>query len=71
MTNTALLEEKIKQSGYKRSYIAAKLGRTPYGLALKISGQNEFTATEINTLCNLLGINVEDRMRIFFADSVD
>ena len=71
MTNTALLEEKIKQSGYKRGYIAAKLGRTRYGLALKISGKNEFTASEISILCSLLGISAEDRMRIFFATEVD
>lgn len=67
MTNTALLEEFIEHSGYKKSYIAAQLGITAYALSLKINNKSEFKANEIDILCKLLKIGVSDRMRIFFA----
>lgn len=68
MTNTALLEERIKMSGYQKNYIAKVLGLTPYGLSLKISGKNEFKASEIDAFSELLGIESwEERAAIFFA----
>lgn len=67
MTNTSLLEKYIDKSGYKKSYIAAQIGITAYGLNLKINNKSEFKATEIETLCELLNIDIEDRMAIFFA----
>lgn len=71
MTNTKLLEEYISNSGYKKSFIAKALGITAYALALKINNKSEFKANEIDILCKLLNIGVEDRMRIFFARVVD
>lgn len=71
MTNVDLLERYIDESGYKRSYIAKRLGRTAYSLALKIQGKSKFNADEIDILCDLLKIDVNDRMRIFFAKRVD
>ena len=67
MTNTSLLEKYIDNSGYKRSYIAQQLDISAYGFALKINNKSEFKATEIDTLCDLLNIGIEDRMAIFFA----
>lgn len=68
MTNTQLLEEAIEKSGYKKSYIAKMIGITTYCLARKIRNENEFKASEINTLCNLLKIeNAAEKERIFFA----
>lgn len=67
MTNTDLLEAYIDRSGYKRSHIAATMGLSSYALALKINNKNEFKASEIEVICNLLGINTKDRMAIFFA----
>lgn len=72
MTNTDLLEEKIVQSGLKKSYIAKSIGLSPYGLTLKIQNVNEFKASEIEKLCILLGIDdLEERSLIFFASKVD
>ena len=71
MTNTALLEQVIEESGYKKSYIAKCIGISSYALALKINNKNEFKANEIEIICQLLGINTKDRMRIFFANGVD
>jgi hypothetical protein len=67
MTNTTLLEKYINESGYKRSYIAKCLGITSYALARKISNKSEFWGSEIDILCKLLNIDVENRMAIFFA----
>lgn len=69
MTNTELLEKRINQSGYKKSYIAKTIGITAYSLAKKIRNENEFKATEINKLCDLLGISsLEEKDSIFFAN---
>ena len=67
MTNTTLLEEYIEKSGYKRSFIAQKLGITRFALQLKINNKSEFKASEIGILCELLNISIDDRMAIFFA----
>lgn len=67
MTNTHLLEEYIKKSGYKKSYLAKALGISRYGFALKCNNKAEFRASEIDILCKLLNISVRDRMAIFFA----
>ena len=71
MTNKDLLEHYISKSGYKKSFIAKQIGVTSYGFLLKLNNKNEFKATEIETLCTLLNIGVEDRMAIFFAKAVD
>lgn len=71
MTNTPLLEKYIERSGYKRAYIAKALGISSYTLAMKINNLSEFRASEIETLCELLNIDVVERMEIFFAKVVD
>lgn len=71
MTNTSLLLERIKKSGYKLSYVAQRLGITRQSLHSKIYNKGEFKASEIEILSNLLCIGVEDRMAIFFAKVVD
>ena len=67
MTNTELLEKRIAESGYKKSFIASKIGKSTYALSLKINNKNEFKASEITILCDLLGIEDQERMSIFFA----
>ena len=71
MTNTSLLERYIAASGYKKSYIAQQLGISAYAFSLKVNNKSEFKATEIDILCDLLNIGIEDRMAIFFAKQVD
>lgn len=68
MTNTALLNDIIAKSGYKRQYIAEQIGLSAYGLAKKINNISEFKTSEINGLCELLNIKtLEEKDRIFFA----
>ena len=71
MTNTLLLENRIKSSGIKYKFIAEKMGLTYYSLRKKMDNVTEFTATEIDVMCDLLNLNVKDRMAIFFAKIVD
>lgn len=68
MTNTDLLEKTIKDSGLKKNYLAERLGISAFSFAKKIRNENEFKASEINVLCELLNIkNLEIKENIFFA----
>lgn len=72
MTDTKLLEEKIKASGLKKKYVAAYLGMHYFTLHNKINNVTDFTSTEIQNLCVLLKIvDLKEKQRIFFADAVD
>ena len=68
MTDTNLLEFYIKKSGLKRGKLAESLGISMAALKKKTNGDREFKASEIKTLCELLGIHSpEEKDRIFFA----
>lgn len=72
MTNVELLQRKIKDSGYKVQFIAEKMGLSRAGLYKKLNGQNEFLTSEVESLCEILGIDsLEERQEIFFAKTVD
>ena len=72
MTNTALLEKLISDSGLKLSYIADKLGITRQALYKKIKGLAQFTGPEIKILCRLLNLRSWAKIEpVFFADNVD
>ena len=65
------LNRLIDESGYKKSYIADKLGLTLQGLINKLSGKYEFKVSEINKLADLLDItDAKELERIFFSDDV-
>lgn len=68
MTNTELLEQAIKESGLKKVYLAEKVGLTPAGFYNCVNNKAEFKASQINTLCKLLGIDSAGKDAIFFAD---
>lgn len=66
MTNTALLNEKIRDSGLKLNFIADKLGIVWMTLRRKIDGENDFKQSEIAQLQDLLRLSDEDVGMIFF-----
>lgn len=69
MTDTLYLEEKIKESGKKREYLADKLGLTRQGFYKKCQGVSQFNALEIKILCAELEISdLSEKERIFFAN---
>lgn len=72
MTNTILLNNLIKDSGLKRTWIAEQLGLSYFGFQKKVNNENQFKANEIKKLCKLLGIDsLEKKELIFFASNVD
>lgn len=68
MTNTELLESWIAKSGKKKSYLADKVGLSRAGFRNCCINRAEFTANQIQILCDELGIKkLTDREAIFFA----
>ena len=67
MTNTALLEQYIEKSGFRKGFIAQQIGLTAYGFSRKVKNKSEFKANEILGLCKLLKINTKEKEAIFFA----
>ncbi len=67
MTNTNLLREKIRASGYRLNFVAEKIGLTYAGLLKKINNETEFKASEIVALKKLLDLTDEEANEIFFA----
>ena len=71
MTNTILLNTWIDKSGFKKTYIAQRLGLSFQGFLNKLNGKSEFTVREVIILCRLLKIPFDDREVIFFTLDVD
>ena len=71
MTNLELLEDKIKKSGKKKTYLAMKIGLTYAGFRNCCTNKAEFKASQIQTLCEELNItSLKERHAIFFASDV-
>ena len=71
MTNIIALKEAIEKSGYRRTFIAKKAGLTFQGYLNKEEGKTEFRQSEIQAIAELLNLSLEEKERIFFANSVD
>lgn len=68
MTNTELLEKKIKESGKKISYLAQKCSLSYAGFRNCVINKAEFKASHIDILCNELNIiDLNEKQNIFFA----
>lgn len=71
MTDTALLNARIKEIGLKKSKIASILGITCETLSRKVHNKQQFKAEEITVLCDILRIdNLAVKDTIFFAREV-
>lgn len=71
MTNTELLEARIAASGKKKGYLAARCGLSRAGFGNCCRNRAEFKASQIEILCQELGItSLADRQAIFFAEAV-
>lgn len=72
MTNTQLLLKLIEDSGMTRKAIMKKTNIRAYStLRAKIENRNEFTASEIDKLCEILRIDNDQRVAIFFAKAAE
>ena len=72
MTDSALLQKKIKEKGVKLGFLVKKLNTSYHWLNKKINNEKDFTASEIDILCEVLGItDLKEKDRIFFAKNVE
>lgn len=72
MTNTEMLNQCISDSGLKINAILEKMNIKAYEtLRAKIENRREFTASEIEKLCSILGLNMDQREAIFFASDAE
>lgn len=71
MTNTELLEDKIKKSGKKKGYLAEKVGLSLAGFKNCCTNKSEFRTSQVQILCDELNIeSLEEKQQIFFAPDV-
>ena len=71
MTNTMLLKNRIKDSGFKLKHLACKLGISRAALSMKINNRRCFSAKEMFALSDIIGLSDQERRGIFFAEEVD
>lgn len=70
MTDVKLLEEKIRKSGLKKGHLAERLGVSRGTLRGLLTNKVEFKTSQIQVLCDLLGIEDEETIcSIFFASN--
>lgn len=68
MTDTGAVRDLIESKGLKYSFVAKAIGLTYQGFINKVENVREFKASEIDKLCELLGVSaLEEKERIFFA----
>lgn len=67
MIDSAKLKSVIDSSGYKRDFIADKCGCTRQSLKNKIDNKTKFNIDEVKVLCDLLNIDAEQMMSLFFV----
>ena len=66
--DTALLEEAIEKSGLRVNYIVEQLGISRQAFDRKRKGNYAFRQSEVYVLCDLLNLDSERRMLIFFPE---
>ena len=68
MTNTELLKKRMEKCGKNREELSSELGIPPFKLEKKLSRKEEFRASELQKLVNLLDLNASLANHIFFAE---
>lgn len=66
-----LLNSKIDEIKIPITTIAEKMGISRQTFYLKMSGQREFKASEIEKICDILRLTDDEKSSIFFSDRVD
>lgn len=67
MTNTKMLNEAILETGFKKEWIAKRMGITRASLSEKINNKREFKASEVVKLSKILSLPNEKREIIFLS----
>ena len=71
MTDLALLEKTIKESGMTITAIAEKIGITRVTLYNRLNGIGEFTGPEIVKISEVLHLSKKERDKIFLTKKVN
>lgn len=72
MLDTQRFNLLVETKGIKKKKLCEMLGLSYLGLQKKIENKHDFTANEIQKLCDFLGItDLKDKESIFFASNVD
>ena len=66
MANTRLIEEYIRDSGYKLQYIARAMQISTTALNQKLQGRTQFKLDEAERLSTMLGLSMTERDACFF-----
>lgn len=67
MVNTQYLEEAIRTSGKRKGYLADKMGCSIQSFRLKSQNKYDFKLSEVDVLCDELGItSLKEKEKIFF-----
>ena len=67
LINEEALLKAIDKKGVKKGYIAEKCGISPQSLRKKIKNESEFKISEVDTICEVLGIcSLTEKEKIFF-----
>lgn len=67
MANNAKLQEIVKNSGVKKSFLAEKMGISYQGYIKKESGKSEFLAKEIAVMKDVLRLSNKEVTDIFLS----
>ena len=60
------LKAKIVEKGFTQTTFAEKIGLSPTSFSYKINSKVDFSLTEIQKMCDVLGLSHEERQYIFF-----
>ena len=72
MADLARISRVIDDNGYKKEFVAQRLGMSPTSLSNKLAGRTPFTLKEANDFCDLFKItDVTEKTSLFFAPDVD
>jgi hypothetical protein len=68
MTDTKKLKGKLVMSGLTAKDIAKAIKKSRTTTSYKMNNRREFKVSEINIICEMLGLTLEEKEEIFFAN---
>lgn len=71
MTNTTILKNEMSKKGYTQDSLAKELGISKSRFRRKINSLQEFKASEMVLLVELLELSDEQKIAIFFGNGED
>ena len=69
MNNKYLLDERLNIIGLSKDDLAKKLGINVKSLYRRLAGAQDFTQTELQKIKDVLNLNTDDFMKIFFVET--